>query len=90
MMKGAEDLAKAFVSVPSAKEMARFFNEIFTAAEREDFALRWRLMKMLNSGVSQREIAARLGISLCKITRGAKIIKDENSVTRKILDKGVN
>ena len=64
-----------------------FFQELFTRAEIEDFALRWRLLKMLKSGVPQRKIAARLGISLCKITRGSKVLKKRNSKIKQVLPK---
>jgi len=82
-----QDLAKVFARIDTVRTMRKFFDEIFTEAERKDLALRWQLMKMLKKGVSQREIATRLGISLCKITRGAKILKDRNSVTNKIMHK---
>jgi TrpR family trp operon transcriptional repressor len=36
-------------------------------------------MKDLHDGKTQREIANDLGISLCKITRGSKILKDPES-----------
>ncbi len=85
-MQNKHELAKVFTSINNERVMRNFFNEIFTEAERKDFALRWRLMKMLDEKIPQREIASRLGISLCKITRGAKIVKKNNSVTKKILD----
>jgi TrpR family trp operon transcriptional repressor len=66
--------------------MRRFLEEILTPAERKDLALRWQLMQMLQAGVSQRKIASDLGISLCKITRGAKILKDPASVTKRYLE----
>jgi len=43
------------------------------------------LMKDLYRGIPQREIAANHGISLCKITRGSKILKQKGSYCRKIL-----
>ena len=67
--------------------MSRFFEEIFTQAERKDISLRWELMRMLKKGVSQRKIATELGISLCKITRGAKILKDPRSVSNRMIKK---
>ena len=87
MEPSVQDLAKVFARIDTVRTMRKFFDEIFTEAERKDIALRWQLMKMLKKGVSQREIASRLGISLCKITRGAKILRDKNSVANKIIDK---
>lgn len=78
-------LISVFTSICNDKEMDAFFHEIFTESEINDFNLRWRLMEKLNSGDSQRKIAADLGVSLCKITRGAKILKNSESVSKKYL-----
>jgi TrpR family trp operon transcriptional repressor len=86
MESDVHELAKVFARITTVRTMRKFFNEIFTETERNDLALRWRLMKMLKKNISQRDIASRLGISLCKITRGAKILKDKKSVTNKIID----
>ena len=66
-------------------DMERFLGEVLTPAELHDLALRWELMNKLSQGDSQRQIASQLGISLCKITRGAKILKDVQSISRKFL-----
>ncbi|MBN1780735.1 transcriptional regulator [bacterium] len=84
-MSENNDLIDAFVKIADTVEMKQFFDEIFTSNERKDLHLRWKLMKLLKSGVPQRKIAADLGISLCKITRGVKIIQDPDSVSNKLL-----
>lgn len=71
--------------ISNQAEMDRFLSEILTPAELHDLALRWELMNKLSQGDSQRQIASELGISLCKITRGAKILKDMQSISRKFL-----
>lgn len=86
-MQEMRELAQVFTDITDVKTMESFFEEIFTEAERKDLALRWQLMKMLNQKKPQREIASLLRISLCKITRGAKIVKDPESVSRQFLDK---
>lgn len=43
---------------------------------------------MLSEGKTQREIAQDLKVSLCKVTRGAKILKNNKSVVTKYLIKG--
>jgi len=84
-MPGRVDLVDAFAGIADRATMERFFAEIFTPAERRTLALRWRLMELLVAGVSQREIAVRLGVSLCKITRGSRILKGRRSVARSLL-----
>jgi TrpR family trp operon transcriptional repressor len=81
-----DELIRIFSDIHDPKIMKRLFDEIFTPAEVQDVALRWRLMKMLHQGVPQRRIAEKLGISLCKITRGSKILKKRQSVSKRILD----
>lgn len=78
-------LIEIFTHTTAKKEMFKLFEELFTQREKYDFALRWRLMRELHEGKTQRDIASRLGISLCKITRGSKVLKDEQSIFAKIL-----
>lgn len=63
-----------------------FFDNLFTPNEMVDFAKRWQLVKELDSGVTQREIAKKYNMSLCKITRGSKMLKSSESAFRKLLD----
>lgn len=86
-MSDIDDLAAVFCQIRDPEEMRRFFDEIFTRSERWDLALRWKLMRMLRQGMTQRKIATELHVSLCKITRGSKILKDPQSVTLKMLEK---
>jgi len=86
-MSRATEVAKVFSSIDDTRTMKTLFEEIFTPAEIQDVALRWQLMTMLHRGIPQRQIASELGISLCKITRGAKIIKNQRSATRRLLDE---
>jgi len=86
-MKDIEEVIQVFTSVQNYDQMQKLFEELFTMKEKYDIALRWRLMKDLYRGVPQREIAHELGISLCKITRGSKILKNEQSECRRLLEE---
>ncbi len=86
-MAVSDEIVDVFTGIVDRKTMKRLFTEVFTPAEIQDVALRWRLMKMIHQGIPQREIAGRLGISLCKITRGSRVLKSPNSVSKKILDR---
>jgi TrpR family transcriptional regulator, trp operon repressor len=63
-----------------------FFECLFTPAELKDFSNRWLLVKEIRKGTTQREIARMFGMSLCKITRGSRELKKENSAFRRMLD----
>lgn len=86
-MQNLSELVKIITEISSVEEMNKLFEEIFTTKEKYDLALRWRLMKDLYNSVPQREIAHNLGISLCKITRGSKILKQEESICRNIISR---
>ena len=84
-MDDLQELIGVFTQTQNYEAMQKLFEELFTQREKYDFALRWRLMKELHEGKTQREIASDLGISLCKITRGSKILKDPGSQIKIIL-----
>lgn len=79
-----DSLIDVCCAINDPEKMEKFFSEIFTPAELDDLAKRWQLIAELAEGRTQRDISKRLKISLCKITRGAKILKDEKSITRSI------
>ena len=78
-------LAGVFASVASTATMRALMGELFTRTELHDLALRWKLLQQLEQGIPQRAIAHGLGLSLCKITRGSRILKLENGVTVRAL-----
>ena len=82
-----KELLKIISSINDLDELNRFFNDIFTPAELDDISLRWKLLKDLHKGMTQRKIAEKYGISLCKITRGSRVLKDKASVVLKVLNQ---
>ncbi|MCH3907063.1 MAG: trp operon repressor [Sphaerochaeta sp.] len=85
MENAMDDLIRLFAKTTNEQEMYKLFDELFTQAEQKDFALRWNLLQELYQGTPQREIAKKYHISLCKITRGSRILKQPNSFFKKIL-----
>lgn len=84
-MTGYKELAKVFLQIENEGDMEYFLKEILTESELDAVVFRWRLMEDLYQGDTQRNIAEKHGISLCKITRGSKILKDEKSISLKLL-----
>lgn len=74
-------------NLKTEEEIASFFYEILTKNELDTLSKRWRIMEMLAQGSTQREISHNLNVSLCKVTRGAKILKNKSSITSKYLIK---
>lgn len=83
MKENIEEISVALGNI-KGKRIIDFLEELLTPSEINTLSKRWRILKMLNAGYTQREIAEKLGVSLCKVTRGAKILKKENSITKKL------
>ncbi len=81
-----KEIADSLAIESSAERIMVFFSEMFTESEMSNIIMRWELMKKLLNGQSQRHIAEDLSLSLCKITRGSKILKNSDSVVRSYLD----
>ena len=77
-----QQVASVLSQLNSPENVLAFMNELLTPSEQRNVALRWRLLTLLSEGVPQRRIADELGISLCKITRGSKVLKAPNSIAR--------
>ena len=86
MNKVTRELIEIFTRTQDNKAMEVLFREIFTPSEIETLTLRWQLLKDLYEGKTQRKIAATHKISLCKITRGSKLLKAKDSYLKKVLD----
>ena len=82
-----DDLLDLFANTNDRESMSLLFEDMFTEGERKDLELRWKLMNDLYNHVPQREIASDLHISLCRITRGSKMLKKENGFVKKYLSE---
>ena len=81
-----QELCRLIAETDDERFIRDFFGCLFTPAEKKDFANRWLLVKEIDKGTTQREIARKFGMSLCKITRGSKILHDSDSAFRKMLE----
>ncbi len=79
------EIARVLAGTDDPALLERFFREILTPREVRDISSRWELVKLLERGVSQREIARRLRLSLCKITRGSRELKKDDSALRRLI-----
>lgn len=80
-----EEMA-ALLAVMDDKDLIRgFLDSLLTPREVFDLAGRWELVKLLDEGWTQRDIAAHLGMSLCKITRGARELRRPDAPFRRVL-----
>ena len=82
-----DELAALLRRAACLGKIPALLGELLTPRELHDLALRLRLLQMLCDGVPQRKISAALGVSLCKVTRGSRILKDPASVVKQILQE---
>jgi TrpR family transcriptional regulator, trp operon repressor len=73
------ELAVALARTEDPQLVAAFLGSLLTENELREVADRWALVRLMDEGLSQRKIAERLGLSLCKITRGSRELKRCNS-----------
>lgn len=74
------ELCGAIATLRSGGDVERMLRELCTPTECVDMAKRWRLVAELLRGKTQRAVSEELGLSLCKITRGARYVKQPDSV----------
>ena len=79
------ELAQSLAKTRDPRLIGDFLRCLLTPAETADIAGRWALVKALQQKTPQREIARKLGVSLCKITRGSRELKKADSAFQKMV-----
>ncbi|MDP2637901.1 MAG: Trp family transcriptional regulator [Candidatus Levybacteria bacterium] len=75
MNKKLEELAKELLGIKTKKEMQDFLQGILTPKELFELPNRLQIIKMLKKGISQHEIAGKLGVGVATVTRGSREIQ---------------
>ena len=70
-----DEMASLLTTIQTKEEFALLLDGLLTPAEVESIHLRWQLLKLLKSGITQRDIQSQLGICLGKISRGSRMLK---------------
>lgn len=81
------DIARVLAEMRDPKAVERLLRELLTKTEEERLSLRWDIVRLLSEGKSQRKIAQELGVSLCKITRGARQLKKGGSILKRVFEQ---
>lgn len=80
------ELCKLIVEAGDENFIYDFLVCLLSKPEMKSIASRWLLVKDIDAGVTQREIARKYAMSLCKITRGSKELNKSDSAFRKMLE----
>lgn len=62
-----------------------FLEDILTPAEYIEIKKRWEIVKMLNAGVNQHQIAKKLHVGIATVTRGSRVLVNPKGGFKKIL-----
>ena len=80
-----EDIISILSSIDNKEDMAALLDDLLTDKEILDIIDRFLVLDDLYRGKSQRDIASNRRMSLCKITRGSKMLKKKDGYMRKSL-----
>ena len=83
-------LFEAILLLKDLNEARRFFRDLLTQKELQEFANRWRVAQLLNRKVSYTQIERETGMSSTTIARVQKWLTKGMGGYRLILDKAVN
>ncbi len=80
-------LLNALCSIEDPVEMRRVLSDLLTRSEIAALQKRWAILCLLREGMPQREIARRIGGSLCNVTRGARLLRDKACASANLMDR---
>ena len=85
--KAFDELCSALSRCDDPELIGEFLECLLTPTEMREVSSRWALVREIAEGTTQREIARKMGLSLCKITRGSRELKKENSPFRRMIEQ---
>lgn len=86
VIKYIKEMSQTLAKTTDSTLIEEFLPCLLTENELQEVASRWALVKLIDQGVSQRKISSDLGLSLCKITRGSKELKKDDSPFKRMID----
>ena len=85
--KVENDLFEAIISIENLNECKKFFYDLCTPSEIEEFSTRWLIVKLLSKNKPYRQIASETGVSTTTVGRVARYMKHGNNGYNIILNR---
>lgn len=85
--KYIRELSEVLVSIKKGSVAEAFLHNILTPSELEEISIRLQVVKMLMDGVSQRDVAKNLGVSMGTVSRGSRELKYGADGFKKVLQR---
>ena len=82
-----KELAQLLRSCKTDEELTSLLEDFLTPPEQEDMIQRWKLVELLLEGKTQREVKEMVGVSISKVSRGARVIRFGNGSFQKAYQK---
>ena len=78
-------LAEVIASIEDKRMAKEFLENILTPSELNEISMRLQIVKMLNVGISHRDVAKTLGVSIGTVSRGSRELKYGKKGFEKVL-----
>lgn len=72
-----DDLLEHLLQMKDKAELEKALAELLTPTELAEISKRLQILRLLEAGVSQREIARQLNVGIATVTRGSRALKSE-------------
>ncbi|KEA61663.1 trp operon repressor [Marinobacterium sp. D7] len=72
-----DELLDHLLEMRDRASLEKALSELLTPSELTEVCKRLQILRLLEEGVPQREIARRLGVGIATVTRGSRALKSE-------------
>lgn len=81
------NLYSLFCAIETPQEAKLLLEDLLTPHELESLAERWQEVQLLAKGMTQRDVAKKMGISISKVTRGSRMLQHGSGGFRLFLER---
>jgi len=72
-----QDLLEHLLTAKSPESMNTILQDLLTPSELCEISKRLQIIRLLETGMPQRQIAEALGVGIATVTRGSRALKDK-------------